>query len=121
MQASPSSIERSSSMPLKQRNIWKYHDSIPLSAKIDRYFYGYDAMEELTTWDDRETKRLQRIHGWRWRFDPTTRRREYYLMDMLVTSFSYMQDWVGQRIDSELLENARDYQRLRLAESRLGA
>ena len=138
MQASPSSVERASPIPVKQRNAWKYHESMPESAKnIDRYYYGYDDIEQLTRevievpqsftvspmnptrlaqcpgWDERTVKALQRKYGWRWRLDHTTRRREFYLYDILATAWSYMLEWQGNRVDPDLLQESRDYIRSR--------
>jgi hypothetical protein len=115
MQASASSIEHSSPMPLKLRDVWKYTESIPDRARIDRYFYSYRDLEQLCGWEKEEAQRKQRAHGWRSRFDPTTRVREYFLYDLLATSFAYMESWPGHNIDQELLLEAKDFIRARLS------
>jgi len=124
-QASASSIERSTPVIPVGRDAWKYNDSIPVSARILRNFYGYDAIETLTTryryiggihvvdipgWSEREAKQRQRKSGWRYRRDNTTKRVEYYLYDLLVTDWSYLRELPGNEIDPELISEATAYQ-----------
>ena len=123
---SPVSMEHAQPMPAKLRNAWKYHESIPEGGMRDRYFYGYDDIEQLTTryqtdltgtvhkvdgWDQRESMRRQRVSGWRWRRDNTTKRIEYYLFDLLETDWYYLADKPGNRLSEvhDLVLNARHY------------
>lgn len=117
MQASASSIERATPLPTRAYAAWKYHDSTPESAKnIDRYYFDYEDITDRTGWTEREIKRLVRKHGWRWRFNHTTRERQYYLFDMLATSWAYLVDKAGTKISPDvdperwaLIVEARDY------------
>lgn len=106
--ASPSDIERGRPVEARLRDAWKYHDSIPNEGKRDRYFYSYEDLEHLTTWDQAEVKRKYLTHKWRWRLDNTTKERQFYLMDIIVSVLSYVESWPGQRLDQGLLTEARD-------------
>lgn len=142
-QASASSIERSTPLVSRGRNAWKYHESIPDEAKHDRYFcLGYEEITHLTQrysttegpspevidiagWTERETKRRQRVHGWRYRRDNTTKRVEYYLIDLLVTDWAYMLENMHPmvrdlvKLDDYLICNAHEYQESRRASTKI--
>lgn len=105
---SASAIEHATPVTARQRAAWKYHDRVPQVAEIDRYFYGYEDLEELTSWNHADIKRKYLSHKWRWRLDNTTKERQFYVYDLLVTVWSYMQEWPGN-LDSNLLIEAEDY------------
>lgn len=91
---------------------WQYdkcsYGEVPTSARIERYFYSHEDLMELTQWSMDQSVKRARKGKWRYRVDPTTKIREYYLMDIIWSDWKHFLDMPGTNFDVELLEEARD-------------
>ena len=104
----PETIERGRVVSSDARSLaWKYQDTIPLDGRRDLYFFSYDDLEHLMQKSREDVKLMMHAYRWRSRIHNTTKIREFYLADLLVTCWTYMTNWYGARFDEELLYEAR--------------
>ena len=90
---------------------WKYdqcvYGEVPPAGRTDRNFYTAYDLEELAGWSEREAATRARKYKWRYRTDPTTKLRGFYLYDIVVTDWQHMLDWPDTRFDQALLVEAQ--------------
>ena len=90
---------------------WAYdacpYGTVPEAGRIDRYFYSAEDIEQLSETPLNEVKARLRTDKTRYRVDRTSKRREFYLYDLMSGMWVYMLSWVGTNIDDGLLAEAR--------------
>jgi hypothetical protein len=90
---------------------WKYdqcvYGEVPLNGRAERNFYTHTDIQDLTGWSPQESVRRARKSKWRYRVDPTSKIRAYYLYDILATDWQHMLRWSNTTLDQALVAEAR--------------
>lgn len=112
---SADSIERARPIDRGQRRMWAYPVDLSdvgiddLYPSVGRLFYSVADLCTIMDKSHNIVRELAKKHGWRKRTDMRFNTKEYYLYDILVTVWSNVESWPGQKLDTGLLNEARGY------------
>jgi hypothetical protein len=107
-----SSVLLDNALPIDGSQVrpWKYDQCVygdaPQTEYDDIYYYTHDDLMELTGWTREESVKRARKGRWRYRVDPTTKVRGYYLYDILATDWEHVLSWRCTQLEQHLLADA---------------
>lgn len=107
---SPMLLDNAMPITSNQARPWKYdmcaYGMVPEAGRLEDYFYTHEDLMYLTDWSREESVKRARKSRWRYRVDPTSKIRSYYLYDILVTDWRHVLGWADTRLDQALLTEA---------------
>jgi hypothetical protein len=94
-------------IPGKSTANWRYEVDVPHTGTTDsRLWFTYADLAHLMMQSEDDVRAMARKYRWRSRRNNTSKIRQLYLYDVLVSVWTYMIGWEGNTLSQPLLREA---------------